>query len=158
MHQFTIQTRIFYLRLETARSVTRRIFKKIREHEAGTHEAHHRRATAHTRPLQPVRLHFMATPTHAPTSTHTSARESPSSRVRTHTFDLVCKTHGGGICLETELFFDEISSRSMDIIVCTLSFFLFRCERIFVFLFFERERERDVTLDSRNFSRGLSNK
>lgn len=107
------EPRIFYLRFENPlpssprfRSVTRRIFKKNPRARSGAHEA------PSARPLQPVRPHFMAAP-------HTRARQrTQACRVRTHTFDLVCKTHGRvDLRLETELFFDEISSRSMDVIV-----------------------------------------
>lgn len=94
----------------------------------------------------------MATP-------HTRQREcTQACRVRAHTFDLVCKTHGrerrdlhrdGTLLRRNFVKIDEYNRVPSLFFVVDLCFLLF---------FERRERERDVTLNLRNFSRGLSKK
>lgn len=163
-HQFMIPTRIKANRGSFIygskpppppcfRSVTRRIFKK--NPRSGAHEAPSIVAGPRTRAC--VLCSRFDCISWLP---HTRANANAHKRaVCVHTLSISYAKHmeeSGGISIETELFFDEISSRSMNIIVSPLFF----SSSIFVFFFFSRdeERERDITLNSRNFSRGLSKK
>lgn len=139
------EPRIFYLRFETPpppcfRSVTRRIFKK--NPRSGPHEAPSIVAGPRTRArVLCSRFDCISW------LLHTRANANAHKRaVCVHTLSISYAKHmeeSGGISIETELFFDEISSRSMNIIVSPLSF----SSSIFVFFFFSRdERERETLL------------
>ena len=147
-HQFTIPTRIkanrgsfIYgskpsLSPPCFQSVTRRIFKK--NPRSGAHEAPSIVAGPRTRAR--VLCSRFDCISWLP---HTRANANAHKRaVCVHTLSISYAKHmeeSGGISIETELFFDEISSRSMNIIVSPLFF----SSSIFVFFFFSRDEERE---------------